>query len=541
MELQTERDSRKKFETIDTPLQHEDICDRLFDCAASPGSSSPLITPTQVISDPVALENFIQLLSQKKKLEEDHAEASVSSKEMQWELQWKRWKLEAAKFAGKPANPVFRHSLQKMKAQYENLLSKHKSLLEKAKVAKHMLDFNDKEIELVGGNCLNKLTMEEPFLTVTLREFLYYKSLEREVSAHKYLENYYQKMSLTVFEELLNTGTILGNFIKFNNYIYKCLHDRDGITEYIEAKQNEIFSPLYGGDISLKVSSTELDQPEFPSTFLLQEMWDLMRNPVVEYEPSNEPLTDTETWENQTLEREHELSSGGVQSTALRSISTDTVIEGNCTAKQTSSLESSATATSSSNDILTIHHPKKYVSVESLLERGTTARTVPFSAVASEDNSESDDAKTRATTATDFEEAIQYSNSNLLQYMHTEMKRSGKSSSRSKKSNKASRPTTTVVSKAQLSFYGPTTKQIPQPWIQNGGDMNVQDENFFSSGSSINVGDHDMKSGLFSNAEVQVSEVDLVSCNSVRPLTFCYPNNYSNTRILPFDPGQGDR
>jgi hypothetical protein len=369
--------------------------------------------------------------------------------------------------------------------------------------------------------------------------------LEREVSAHKYLENYYQKMSLTVFEELLNTGTILGNFIKFNNYIYKCLQDRDGITEYIEAKQNEIMSPLYGGDISLKVSSTDLEQPEFPSTQLLQEMWDLMRNPVVEYEPSPEPVTDTETWENHGLDRDHELSSGGVHSTALRSISTDTVIEANCAAKQTSSMESSETAASSSNDILTIHHPKKYISVESLLERGTTARTVPFSPVASENNSESDDAKTRATTATDFEEAIQYSNSNLLQYMHTDMKRNSKPS-RSKKSTKLSRPTTTVVSKAQLSFYGPTTKQIPQPWIQSGdlnnnnnNHINIQDENFYSSGSSVNVSDHELKNGLYSNAEVQVSEVDL--SRSVRPLTFCYPNNYSNTSLLPFDPGQGDR
>ena len=181
-----------------------------------------------------------------------------------------------------------------MKTQYENFVTRHRVLQEKVNLTKQVLEFNEKEIELASGNCLNKLVMEEPFLTVTLREFLFYKSLEREVSAHKALENYYQKMCLTIFEELLNSETMLGNCLKFHNYVYDCLQDRDGITEYIEAKQNELLSPLYGGEISLKISNTYLDQPEFPPTQLLQQLWDLMRRPVIEYEPSTAPLTTTQ-------------------------------------------------------------------------------------------------------------------------------------------------------------------------------------------------------------------------------------------------------
>ena len=104
-ELQTVKEGRKKYEEMDINANvHHHHPDDVVVCHggaydnhhnnASPSRQSPpsplLLTPTQVIPDPVALENFIQLLSQKKKLEEDHAEASVASKEMEWAMKWKR-------------------------------------------------------------------------------------------------------------------------------------------------------------------------------------------------------------------------------------------------------------------------------------------------------------------------------------------------------------------------------------------------------------------------------------------------------------------
>ena len=152
-----------------------------------------------------------------------------------------------------------------MKTQYENFVTRHRVLQEKVNLTKQVLEFNEKEIELASGNCLNKLVMEEPFLSMTLREFFFY--CRRETPGLQVtgegglgtqsigLENYYQKMYLTIFEELLNSETMSGNCLKFHNYVYDCLQDWDGITEYIEAKQNELLSPRYGGEISLKISN----------------------------------------------------------------------------------------------------------------------------------------------------------------------------------------------------------------------------------------------------------------------------------------------
>jgi hypothetical protein len=137
-----------------------------------------------------------------------------------------------------------------------------------------LVHYNEKEIDMARKNFLSNFKMDDLFLTLTLREFLYYKGLEREVGTHKCIENFHQRMCMNILEELLNSEYILTESLKYIQYLRRgngpsdarmCLPGR-------EKKYMILVAKLYGEKRREEPAIGKKAKNQGPSDDLIEEL-----------------------------------------------------------------------------------------------------------------------------------------------------------------------------------------------------------------------------------------------------------------------------
>jgi len=129
-------------------------------------------------------------------------------------MSWKKVCIDGADYLGRVENvdPNFMH-LTKLKNDHSTLFSNCFSVSKKLGKAREELQEINDEIEAAHTKH-NLHKANEPWLPVTLQEFLQYKALEREVTSLQQVEQFYQKMAQKVVAKLAETKSTLVHSVK---------------------------------------------------------------------------------------------------------------------------------------------------------------------------------------------------------------------------------------------------------------------------------------------------------------------------------------